>query len=359
MVTPSIKLKSFSLLLLALFTGLVFMYKYKSASNSIFQSHKKPNAENATVDFDSILKRGKLIVLTDYSSTGYFIYKGEPMGFEYELLSDFCKSTGIELELKLAKNLDDVFWQLNNGDVDIVAANLTITKERLTKVNFTKPILYTCQVLVQRKPDNWKKLTQQTLNKKLIRNVYDLVGKEIYVRRESSFYERLQNISEEIGGDINIIAAPGTKETEELISMVAGGVIDFTVADENVAMVNQTYFPNIDTKTELSLPQQIAWAVRKNSEMLLSIINNWIVKAKRKGNFSHTYAKYFQNNRGVKERIDSDYFSQSGNNISEYDELIKKYATKINWDWRMLASLICQKNRGLIMMPYRGLVQAG
>ncbi|MDR2064518.1 MAG: transglycosylase SLT domain-containing protein [Prevotellaceae bacterium] len=31
--------------------------------------------------------------------------------------------------------------------------------------------------------------------------------------------------------------------------------------------------------------------------------------------------------------------------ISEYDDLIKKYSAKISWDWRLIASLICQESQ--------------
>jgi membrane-bound lytic murein transglycosylase F len=31
--------------------------------------------------------------------------------------------------------------------------------------------------------------------------------------------------------------------------------------------------------------------------------------------------------------------------ISEYDDLIKKYSRKINWDWRLIASLVCQESK--------------
>jgi membrane-bound lytic murein transglycosylase F len=41
----------------------------------------------------------------------------------------------------------------------------------------------------------------------------------------------------------------------------------------------------------------------------------------------------------------SDYNSYSGGKISPYDDLIKKYAREIRWDWRLLASLIYQESK--------------
>ena len=43
-------------------------------------------------DLADIKKRGTLIVLAPYNATTYFIYRGEPLGYEYELLQSFAKA---------------------------------------------------------------------------------------------------------------------------------------------------------------------------------------------------------------------------------------------------------------------------
>jgi len=42
-------------------------------------------------DLAAIRERGTLVVLAPYNSTTYFIYQGEPLGYEYELLQTFAK----------------------------------------------------------------------------------------------------------------------------------------------------------------------------------------------------------------------------------------------------------------------------
>ena len=37
-------------------------------------------------DLSTIREDGKLVAITSYSSTSFFVYRGELMGFEYELL---------------------------------------------------------------------------------------------------------------------------------------------------------------------------------------------------------------------------------------------------------------------------------
>ena len=267
------------------------------------------------------------------------------MGYEYELLSAFAKDLNVDLKIIVAKDMNEVFDALITGKVDIVAANLTVTEERLDKVNFTEALLYTKQILVQCKPKDWQKMTEEKLNKQLIRTAIDLSGKNIYVRRGSSFYSRLKNLEEEIASPINITEVPGETTTEELIKMVAGRKILYTVADENVAMVNQTYYPQIDIKTAISFPQKIAWAVNKNSPLLLAELNSWIGNKKKTTEYAYLFNKYFKNPKEAEIRNESAYSSISGNRISIYDDMIIAYSKEIGWDWRLLASMIYQESR--------------
>lgn len=299
----------------------------------------------ADYDFDKIKKRGKLVVLTDNNSTGYFVYRGEPMGFEYELLNSFSKQNGLELQVEIAKDMNAIFEQLNNGHIDLIAANLTVTKERCEKVDFTDPLLYTKQVLIQRKPEGYDKMPYAKIEKELIRNISNLIGKKVYVRKGSSFYSRLLSLSEEIGGKIDVVEVSGDNDTEALIMKVANGEIDYTIADENVALINQTYYPNIDVKTAISLPQRIAWAVRKTSPMLLNELNTWIKNKINSPEYLIVFNKYYKNTKAAGKRIESEYFSSTGNRISVYDEIIKRHSKKIGWDWRLIASLVCQESR--------------
>jgi membrane-bound lytic murein transglycosylase F len=182
------------------------------------------------------------------------------------------------------------------------------------------------------------------MNEKMIRNTVDLCGKSIYVRKGSSFYSRLESLSEEIGEKINIVEVPGDWNTESLISKVASGEIDYTIADQNVALSNQTYYSNLDVETPISFPQKIAWAVRKGSPQLMASLNEWILKRKDSKENLAVYAKYFKAKKKQTERHVGQCLSYANGIISEYDDLIKTYSQKIGWDWQLLAALISQES---------------
>ena len=237
------------------------------------------------VDLDEIVQRGYINVLVDNNSFSYFVYKGHPMGYEYELLQLLAKHLNVSLKIKVTSGVSRAIEQLNTGEGDIIAFPLTITKSRRALVSFTRPHFNTYQVLVQRKPDNWRKLTQQEIDQQVIRNPADLIGKEVHVIEGTSHQVRLKNLSEELGGDILIQPDTLIAESESLIRKVALGEIDFTVADHTMARVNSAYYPNLDAGTVLSVPQQIAWAVRKNSPQLVEVIDQWLVDIKKQPTF--------------------------------------------------------------------------
>lgn len=299
--------------------------------------------KSVSFDLDSIKKRGKLIAVTDFNSINYFVYRGEPMGFNYELLKSFSDHIGIDLEIISENDLDKAFGMLGSGKADLMAMGLTVNSSRKKEIRFSEPIDETRQVLVQRKPENWRSLTLDDLENKLVRNQFGLVSKAVFVQKGSSHIERLHTLSGEMGDSINIIEVP--YEAEKLIKYVADGEIEYTVCDENIALVNATYYPDIDVSTPVSFPQKLAWAVRKNnSDSLLYELNRWITSYKGTLSYALLYAKYFKNNRSSR-IVKSDYYALNTGKVSRFDDMIKEYSDSIQWDWRLLASLICQESR--------------
>jgi membrane-bound lytic murein transglycosylase F len=293
-------------------------------------------------DLDSIRTRGKLIAVTDFNSTDYFLYKGEPMGFNYELLKSFSDNIGIDLEIINENHIDAAIGMLKSGEADLLAFSLPVNSSRKKDVLFTAPVGETRQVLVQRKPSSWRSLTMDELDKKLIRNQLRLGRKTIYVEAGSSHSEQLISLAREIGDSINIIEVPF--ESEKLIKHVATGEIEYTICDENIALVNASYYADIDVSTPVSIPQDIAWGIRKNnSDALLSELNNWMTAYKKTGSFALLYAKYFKNPRSIL-IVKSDLYALNTGKVSRYDEMIRHFSASINWDWRLLASLICQES---------------
>jgi membrane-bound lytic murein transglycosylase F len=297
------------------------------------------------LDLEGIKERDTLKAITTYSPTSYFLYRGRPMGYEYELAVRLAEYLDVELEMVVARNIDAIFQLLNQGAGDVVMHNLTVTKDRKEYVDFTLPLNFTHQVLVQKKPDNWRKMKLHEIDQELIRNPIHLIGKTIHVRANSSYRERLLNLEEELGGDIDIQYLSGELSTSEIIEKVNSGEIEYTIADFNIAKINRSYFQDIDIETTVGVMTRLAWAVRKSSPELLSEINSWLKEERQSSDYYVIYNKYFKNSRDYKRRVKSDLYAPNSGKISEYDELIRDTGEDFGWDWRLLAAQIYQESQ--------------
>jgi len=319
-----------------------FLEGCKSDRSSRFKDLDTLKPESMATNLDRIREEGVLNVVTDYNSISYFIYRGQPMGFQFEMLQALADHMELELDVSVSNNLAKNFWDLNEGEVDLIAMNLTVTYERKQQVHFTSPLLQTRQVLVQRKPEHWKEMNSKQVAANVIRNQLNLAGKTVYVQTGSVYAKRLQALSNDIGGGLQINEVQ--LEAEQLIQRVALGEIDFTICDENVGLVNATYFPQLDVSTAVSFPQNVAWAVNLKSDSLKADIDIWIKEYKNTHSYALLYSKYFRNRHNYR-NIHSEHYALNSGNISKFDNILKEECEVIDWDWRLLASMVYQESR--------------
>ncbi|MCQ2218860.1 MAG: transporter substrate-binding domain-containing protein [Paludibacteraceae bacterium] len=273
-----------------------------------------------------------LKVATLSRSTSYFNLQGKEMGYEYEMASKFANSLGLNLEILLAKDMEELVEMLSNEEVDLVAYPLAITNEYKGRVKFTEHEYVTNQVLVQRKEKNAR----------LLNDVTELIGRRVFVVENSKYLERLTNLNNELGGGIEIQVVTNEEDEETLIKKVSEGEIDFTLADNNIADVNTTYYSNIDVHLKVGYDQRSAWAVNLESDSLCNVVNNWFSESKNNYIYQYLYYKYFKQAKASS----GDYKKYIDNHtISIFDGLFKKYAPTIGWDWKLLASLAYQESR--------------
>ena len=290
-----------------------------------FFTVKKEEVRIVHDDLDQIIEDKELIVLTINSYASYFNYREVPMGFQYELAQGFAKSLGVELKVKVLNSEVELVNALLNGEGDLIAYNLAITNERKKDLIYCGEENVSHQVLVQRYGKNG------------LEDVTQLVGKEVYVM-PGKYEERLENLNQELGGGIIInVASADSINNEDLIEMVAKGKIDYTVTNNELARINKTYYPNLDITMEISFDQRSAWAVRKTSPKLAEAADKWHRENIHSAEFEASARRYFELNKHTPQ---GSILSLKDGRISYYDDLFRKYAPQINWDWRLLAALV-------------------
>jgi membrane-bound lytic murein transglycosylase F len=297
------------------------------------------NIPHRSIAFDRVNRTKTLRVLTHNNSTSYFLYKGRPMGFHYDLVKTLAKEHGWKLEITVEDDLQKAISLLNDEKFDLVAMDITKTKNRKAKFYFTNKIGTTKQVLVQRK----KRGREKTDSAKYIKSIDDLNDKKVYIQKGTVFRNNLNHIKDISLTNFEIIE-DSVHTMEELVLMVSNGQIDYTVCDKRVAAANATYDSRIDYSLSLSVEQKLAWAVPLGEDSLLLQVNTWLEKFKKSRRFAVLENKYFKTKKSSF-YTDKTNLPIRGGKLSPYDNLIKKYADKIDWDWRLLAAVIYHESR--------------
>ena len=278
-------------------------------------------------DLPQMKDSGELVVLTLNSSISYFDYRGEPMGFQYELAKQFAQSLGLKLKVKTGKNTKDLVYMLQHGEGDLIAYPLPVTKQLKDSITFCGEDIITHQVLVQR---------NSTKNLKALTDVTELIGKNIYVK-PGKYLNRLKNLDKELGGGIIIHEVSTDSLTiEDLIMQVSTGTIDYTLCDNDFARLNKTYYTNLNVSLPVSFDQRASWAVRKTSPLLAKAANEWHDQNMTSPAYKASTKRYFEQSKRLPH---GPILSIKDGKISHFDHLFKKYAAEIGWDWRMIASL--------------------
>ena len=309
------------------------------------QNEPEPSSEivedvDTLTMFQHIQNNGVLKAVTNCEIINYNTEKPTPSGFEYELLSDFCKDNGLELEMIVNENLDSCFMLLDSCKVDVVAVGVGSNKDMKRRFLLTNPILMQRSVLVQRLPKGWNKMsTVNEVENQLLRSSVDLAGKTIHLPQGSHEVKLLEHLSDQIGDTIYIVECDSLNSVD-LVKAVSSGQIDYTVVEEYVARMASIGLKGLDTKLNVSVEQPLGWAIYNHDgdSSLLYALNGWIDNFEQR-NLNRILAKYV--NKGNVFAPEK----HTNGHLSPFDDMIKVAAKKIGWDWRLLASLIYQESR--------------
>lgn len=276
---------------------------------------------------EKIEQRGVLNVCSYYNTTDYYVYKGIPKGFHYELVKDFADYLGVKLNIEINTNIDESIQKLNEGQYDLIAMSLSVTDSRKEDVQFSLPLFTTSQVLVQHTSDT------------LLQSVDDLKGKEIFLQEGTSFTRFLQHLNDSLQLNLKITELEDVT-FEDILLKIENGEIPYTVIDKNIAQIASQYMKHIDYSLQLSSENPVAWAVTKKATLLDEEINAWLGAIKKSGKLNVLYNRYYKNSY-ITSLHNSKYYKLKNGVISSFDPIIKKEARAIGWTgacWQPLST---------------------
>jgi membrane-bound lytic murein transglycosylase F len=269
-------------------------------------------------------------MITTRSLNNFYLYKGEPTGFEYDLAKEFARFLNVDLDI-VTPGWNNLLIYLDLGKGDFIGAGMAITKERLEKVNFSIPYM---------------EVQQQIIHHALVfspKDIEDLASRTIHVRRNTSYHFRLEEIKAS-GIDVHYILHDNIP-TEDLIAMVHDREIKFTIADSNVARLNQRYMPDIRVGIPIHKKQSLAWAVRKDDPEMLHEINRFFLHAGETGSLQRIINKYYGHTREFDVSELKTFHKRIQAHLPKYRDIIEAQSEKHGLDWRLVAAVVYQESR--------------
>jgi len=295
-------------------------------------------------DLDGITEQRFLRILTVHNPLFFNFDGARQWGIVAELASLYEDHLADEIGrvrsptvVVIPVSRDELIPGLIEGRGDLVMGNLTITPERQKLVDFGPPLHPNIDELVITGPAATN-----------VASFDDLVKTGLYLRRSSSYFEHLQTLNSERKAQgkqlIPITEADENLEDFDLLDMVNAGVLQAVVVDSHKATFWEQIFDKIVVHRDLSVQSgnQIAWAVRKNSPLLMKSITAYS-KTVKKGTLLGNIVlnRYLGNTRW----LDSALASEDRKRYEETIEIIKRYADQYELDWLIIAAQAYQESR--------------
>ena len=283
-------------------------------------------------DFDGMLERRVVRVLVPYSRTLFFNDKGAQRGLLADALKDFEIFLNKKHKLRarrivvvaLPTTRDRLLPALLEGYGDIAAGNLTITAERAKLVDFSRPHSAGVSEIVVTGPASPR-----------LAALEDLAGEEVHVRRSSSYYASLSRTK------ARLKLVPDALEDEDLMDMLAAGLVKIIVVDDWKAELWAAMNPKLKPRPDLAVARGGAtgWAFRPRSPKLAAEIDHFMrthpgAAAKR----FKEYPRYLAQLRNATAEADWKRFEETV-------ALFRKYGARYQFDYLMLAAQGYQESR--------------
>jgi membrane-bound lytic murein transglycosylase MltF len=303
------------------------------------ETHTLPTQFGGTGgDFDAMRKRRVIRVLVVFNKTNYFIDKGAQRGITYDAFKMFedeinkkYKTGNLKIHVSVRPvGRGDLAAALLDGRGDVAAANLTVTPERLEKVDFSNPTVKNVSEIVVSGPASQP-----------IAAVDELSGREVFVRKGSIYNESIDRLNADLAKRgkpaVKLRFAPENLEDEDLLEMTNAGLVQYVVVDDFLARFWASVLPGLKLHPEVALRSgaEIAWAIRKKSPLLKAELDEFLARHPE-GSAARNmlFQKYLKSTKFVKN-------SASEEEIRKFQQMVqffKTYSDKYDMDYLLMAA---------------------
>ncbi len=290
---------------------------------------------NSKTQLGAIIESGTLKMVTRNSPNTYFIEKGEPAGFEYDLAKAYAEHIGVKLELVLPPSFGEIFTTMQARNAHIAGAMLTVTDERKERFEFATPYLSTTTTLVYRKIKGTKppKNLQELISK----------NKTTVVIANSSHAELLKQLKQENP------ALEWDESNEfssvELLEQVHNKEIAYTAVDSVAFDAQKSFFPGLDKAFDLNQPQNLAWMLSPHSDQSLrNSINRFLALESTQTLIQTLKSKYFNRSNPLNFYDTAAFKEDMQTRFPKIEQYFFMAEQETDIDWQLLAAIAYQES---------------
>lgn len=291
----------------------------------------RPRESHYFGDLSELKERRVLRIMLPNTAASYFLWRGELVGFEYELARRFAEKESMRLEVIVPPNPDIWSDWLLEGRADLAGGFLEHSDLPTDKpVVFTRPWHHAQPYLVGRA--NGNEITEWE----------ELAGHSVAVVSDSQLWWDLSELATRHG--FSLIPLPNTSgDVEPVVERLIAEDFDYAVIEEHLLAVELARHNEIQRLFPVGVPIAHAWAVRDSDSELLEALNDFI-QSKHRGTFYNIlYRRYFEDERRIRRQQDERV--RGTGQLSPYDEIVRKLADEYGFDWRLVIALIYQESR--------------
>ena len=296
-------------------------------------------------DFEAMAKRRLVRVLVPFSKTFYYVEIGRARGVSAEIIQ--ALEDDINRERKTSKALrihviplpvgrDELLPKLTQGYGDVVIADLTVTPERQKIVDFATPMFRGIPEVVVTGPSGSD-----------VANVYALAGKELFVRKSTSYWEHLEALNKRFAAEgkppVVLRRAPDDLEAEDLLEMVNVGLVPAMVVDRYKARMWQPVFAQLKIQEGARVNEggDYAFAIRQGSPELRAMLDGFVQRHGQGTVFGNSIInRYVKNPKFVKNAAGDSERARFGATV----ELFRKYSDKYDVDHLLMMAQAFQES---------------
>ncbi|TRX56357.1 transporter substrate-binding domain-containing protein [Thalassomonas sp. M1454] len=290
------------------------------------------NTVSVKTNWDLIKERKNIRFVMRNNIASYYLWKGELMGFHYELARHFARANKLSYEIIVAPDNEAMFEYIRSGKADIALGFFTPTQDRIKSgLAFSRAYHYATEQLV---------IGTSDLN---IKSVEDLKYRNITVRKSSSYWNTIKDLQTLIP-EIVLTAAPEEYDTERIIAGVASGEFDLTIADNHLIDMELSLRDDILPSIYMGKEKAQSWVVKTGNTELLANVDSYIKKTYRGLFYNILHNKYFENEKLTSSHHQDFNLQKSGGALSPYDDVVDKYAKQYGFDKHLLIAQMHQES---------------